>query len=273
MANENEGFLSLKEFLKFSKLALNSQLEFMHLLIDPWLEKNKEKAKSPNQKSQKDKEIKDLGRFISMYNRSISIVDALCERPDAIIRCEGEFIGVELSDVVIEQNEREKEGLLKKIHATVEELLLKQNPNWKGNYMIRYFPNIKLNTNKIINEVVCHIIGNKIDFRFVERVDCMSDTYDLIIQSPHAFFVGEMPFEAVNNCIVKKEEQIKEYDHEIRMSKHWLLLVCGGMNKSSSYSELSKNIIETEFKSSFDKIFFLDYMMGKVIELNTKEIF
>ncbi|MDH4474575.1 MAG: hypothetical protein QE487_18370 [Fluviicola sp.] len=136
----------LMAFLKTRTNEINSEKDFIHSKIDSWLAQVENGLCSSNEKKQKRKELIDLGKFILCFNKDIEIIDALCESPDFFISLNGKQIGIELADVVIRQNEKEKEGSLKKIFTHVETELQKEPSKYNGLYKISFTEKLLFNS-------------------------------------------------------------------------------------------------------------------------------
>ena len=112
--------IELKASIDKRMKEMNNEKSFIHSKIDFWLAKIEADLKSSNEISQKKKELIDLGKFIYCFNQDVSIIDALCESPDFLISQDNNNIGIELTDLVIRENEKEKEGLLTTFPSTKE---------------------------------------------------------------------------------------------------------------------------------------------------------
>src|ERR1035437_2528995 len=113
-----DGFLKEMIELKEMKKLVFEKIQF-------WLDEIEKLKLSRTNKKQKVKEIIDLGNFIQSYNKEI-IITAIGESPDFFIQEGKTKIGIELSDLVIRNSEKEKEGILKQIFSDIETELEKE---------------------------------------------------------------------------------------------------------------------------------------------------
>lgn len=134
-------------FLKTRTNEIKSEKEFINSKIDSWFKQIDNTLSSSNEKKQKRKELIDLGKFIHCFNKEIEIINALCESPDFLISLDQKQIGIELADVVIRQNEKQKEGILKKIFKNVENELVKESNKYNGIYKVSFPEKQQINSN------------------------------------------------------------------------------------------------------------------------------
>jgi hypothetical protein len=151
----------LKAFLEKTKKDMDSHKSYVNALIDPWISKLEALNLSSKIIDQKKKELIDLGSFIQVYNSEIRILDALCERPDFIVELDGEIIGIELTDVIVNLEAKKKEGTYKKLFDGIEKKLSQLGNHYKGIYRITFNSNafkLDQNSRQIIEEDIIQAV-------------------------------------------------------------------------------------------------------------------
>lgn len=128
--------------------------------INLMVKKTELELNSSNEINQKKKELIDLGKFISCYDKEINIVDTLIEAPDFLIVYKNKTIGIELTDLVLNESEKRKEGLLRKLFNQVEIELRKVPGDLNGIYAIDFISDISFSpgNKKAVKEEIMDLI-------------------------------------------------------------------------------------------------------------------
>ncbi len=269
----------IKRFFKTNKVGnetkdlirdLEKDKSSISCLIEPWLDKNENSNDSQKNKKKKHKEIIDIGNFINSYDTSLKIENPLDESPDVILSKGKSNIGVELMDLIILENEKQKEGDLKKILNRIEvELNNKREQNLNGLYEVGLYNekvSLKNDIKKAIREEIINSIHNKeqvTEYVNITKV-CPHSSINLYISSP--IHSGSLKRETVEKKIEKKEGKLSSYSNK-GLEQIWLVLVLNSSQNSSSYSFFESNISTIPYKSNFDRIFIFDFFERKTIEL------
>jgi hypothetical protein len=259
-----------KEYLQTRKAEMQSERSFILSKIDDWLFNLESIYKSKSEIKQKRKEIIDFGKFIYCFNQDIKIVNAFCESPDILISLDEKLIGVELTDLVIRNNEKEKEGLLQKLFTQIEEELEAESDKYNGIYSVEFIDSIDLNSKnqKLIKKEIKEIIQGEISFgNLVTRIHKSFNT-NIHLYDSEASVVGPLTRDIVEERILRKEKNLFRYSSK-NYNEIWLLLVMGGVEASDNYSFIDENVTSTPFKTSYTKIFLLNFFDSEIIELQT----
>ncbi len=262
-----------KSFIKKQTEEINSEREFIRSKIDVWLERIRSELNSTNEIKQKTKELIDLGKFISCFDRKIEISDALCESPDFIVSIGNKKIGIELADIVIRQDEKQREGLLKKIFSQLE-IELKKEPNkYNGIYRVDFVEKIKFDSNDqaTIRTELLDLIKNSRDSGTIVKDVRKSPHTGVSIYHSKASIVGSLGRTVIDKTIKKKELKIPKYSSE-RFDEIWLLTVAGGAQASDDYSFIEDSVLRVPFDTSFNRIFLLNFFASEIFELLTNNI-
>lgn len=267
--NDSDLTDKLKSQVKILKKEKNVVLK----KIQPWLDKVNDSDLSFNEREQKKKEIIDLGNFLYYYNKKIKIINPLIESPDAIIKKGCKKIGIELKDLIIRVNEKEKESIFKKLFSEIEEELKNDIQKYKGNYRVEFIErnfSLKNEIKKLLKKEINSLIKGE-----PTKKELVKDIYkfpykSINIQKGEATIVGNLKIETVIEKIYSKEKNINRYKKNYKLSELWLLLVIGGIKKSSDYSYFDQEIFEYTFKTEFNKVFIYDFFKRKVTELKTQ---
>ena len=237
--------------------------------INPWLDILEKSSYSQIEKKQKRKEIIDIGNFIYYFDSSIEIENALSESPDFIVKQNELNIGVELKDLVIRQNEKEKEGILKSLFEQIKTELKNEEKSLCGLYRIELIDeNLSLkkkDKEALKKEIIALIKGQEIEQKYVKAIK-KRPMSEISIYKGETTIVGNLERTVVEEKIKTKENKLKSYSNE-NLDEIWLLLVIGGVEKSSDYSFFDSDIKEKPFKSNFDRIFIYDFFHREITEL------
>ena len=237
--------------------------------IQPWLDSVKQSDSSKIEKKQKTKEIIDIGNFLHFYDKEIKIIDALTESPDFIVSKNKIMIGIELKDLIIRTAEKEKEGVFKTLFEQIKIELENNIEKYKGHYRIEFLSeNFTLKSkdkNQIKKEIISTINGESQDKKYIKKV--IKKPYSGIsLYKGEATVVGALKRNVVEREIKSKERKFDNYKSE-KLQEIWLLLVIGGVEKSSDYSFIEESITSEPFESNFHRIFLYDFYERKVNEL------
>lgn len=240
--------------------------------IQPWLDSVKEGKFSKNEKKQKTKEIIDIGNFLYYLDPNIKIIDALTESPDCIARKDTSTIGIELKDLVILDDEKEKEGIFKSLFKEIESELGVDEEKYKGQYRVEFikdsFSLKAKDRRQIKKEIISSIKGNNISLKYIEQI--IQKPYSKIsVYKGETTIVGHLKRGTVEEKINIKDAKFDNYN-SAKFDEIWLLLVIGGVEKSSDYSFFEESIISEPFNSNFDKIFIYDFYARKITKLKVE---
>jgi len=237
--------------------------------INPWLDILEKSSYSKIEKKQKRKEIIDIGNFIHYFDSRIEIENALSESTDFIVKQKELNIGVELKDLVIRQNEKEKEGILKSLFEQIKTELKSEEKSLCGLYRIELIDeNLSLkkkHKEALKKEIIALIKGQQIEQKYVKAIK-KRPMSEISIYKGETTIIGNLERTVVEEKIKTKENKLKSYSNE-NLDEIWLLLIIGGVEKSSDYSFFDSNIIEKPFKSNFDRIFIYDFFHREITEL------
>ena len=237
--------------------------------INPWLGILEKSSYSKIEKKQKRKEIIDFGNFIHYFDSNIEIENALSESPDFIVKQNELNIGVELKDLVIRQNEKEKEGILKSLFEQIKSELKSEEKSLCGLYRIELIDeNLSLRKKykeAFKKEIIALIKGQQIEQKYVKAIQ-KSPMSKISIYKGETTIVGNLERTVVEEKIKTKENKLKSYSNK-NLDEIWLLLVIGGVEKSSDYSFFNSKILEKPFVSNFDRIFIYNFFHREINEL------
>lgn len=270
----------IKDFFKSNKdgnetqdsiLKLKKDKSFISSLIQPWLDILEESNLSIIDKSQKRKEIIEIGHFIHSFDSSLKIENPLDESPDIILSKGKSTIGVELKDLVILDNEKEKEGIFNKLFKQIETKLKSEKQKISGLYEIEVLnENLPLkNKDKkaIKNEIVALIKGQIINQQYIKNITKIDSNSEISLYKSESLTSTLLTQDIIEDKISSKERLLNSYSTQA-LDEIWLLLVIAGATKSSYNSlENSLQITKTAIKSNFSRIFIYNFFERKTIEL------
>lgn len=262
--NEFEKFISKRTFEITKEINFKKAI-FTHL--KPHLLS----LKSSNNIRQKEKELNDLVKFIYYMGKSIEIIDVTTECPDFIIKVDGELVGIELTDVILNDKEKQKEGLLQKIFTQIELELQHDEESYRGIYRVDFRENITFNLEEqrqIKQEIKDFIQGKIYQYSLIESVEKIVNS-NLHIYHSEPFTAGNLKRVNVEKAINKKEKKLLNY-RKNELSCIYLLLRLGGLSASDSYCFVEEDIINIPFPTNFQKIYLLDMYKSKIWELKTQ---
>ena len=237
--------------------------------IQPWLEKLTNSHLSDIEKRQKEKEIIDVGHFLYYLDKNIDIQDAITEIPDFIVESNSSLIGIELKDFIIKYDEKEKEGNIKTIFKQIIKELKLNLKEYCGSYRVEFInEKFSLNRNSrenIKNEILSLIKGNPINNIFIKHIT--KQPYNgIALHIGETTIAGNIQMELVQEKIESKEKMVNKYKQG-KLKEIWLLLVIGGVEKSSNFCFFDSEITEKPFRSNFDRIFIYEFFDRKITEL------
>jgi hypothetical protein len=249
--------------------ALSKEKKIISEKINPWLERINSEGLSTNEKKQKTKEVIDLGHFLHFLNENIEIQEVFTESPDFILNSNDSLIGIELKDFIIREDEKEKEGLIKSVFKEIISEFEKDLKKYKGLYRVEFIEenfSLKRENRKIIKkEIIGLIKGVSLISKFIKRV--YKTPYNgLGFQKGETTIVGNINKDLVQKKIDSKEKLVETYRQK-EIAQIWLLLVIGGVEKSSDFCFFDSDITSEEFDSNFDRIFIYEFFDRKITEL------
>lgn len=223
---------------------------------------------SENERNQKNNELFQLERFISVYDKEITIIK-FQERPDFIVSKKGKLIGIELTELPINQENKRKEGTIRQTLTDVEKFLI-SDESLKGLYRIEFNEGVvikKKNKKNVSQEIIEIIRGNELNPQYVKLI-CKKPANEFSIYHSEAYMLNALKRENILKTIQDKEGRIKNYD-VVNLDEIWLLMVTSGLNKSDNYSydKEEEDVLKLPFETSYNKVFLLNLFEHKIIEL------
>lgn len=261
----------LKSLIVRRKEEIINEKSFIHSKIDIWVNKLESEISSDIIISQKKKELIDLGKFIFCFNHDIKILDGMFESPDFLVSLGDKNIGIELTDLVIRDSEKEKEGLIRNLFRQIEAELRNDSNKHNGIYRIDFIDNIsfKGNANQLKLEILNLIKENKTAGIQIKNIRKTPHT-GISIYHSEASVVGPLDRKTVEDRIKKKEQKIEHYLVD-SLNEIWLLLMTGGVQTSDDYSFIEEKVFNIPYESNFDRIFLLNFFESNILELKTSK--
>lgn len=217
-------------------------------------------------------EICHVGKFLVVLDKEINLLEkAKPPKPDFIIECAGEKIGLEVERVFnLEevQNIKSKQGLFEKAAHEFEN----SNPN--VNVMVNFWTiegfefegNDKKSLIAEINSFVFETVnGNKPVYpSFIEKADFMPHSQVNFNFNEGGYSSEDISDLTLNEAIQKKEAKFNQYKLNTGLDRQWLLLVSGiGLDSFNIENvELPK-----EIESQFEHIYLLEDFEARVTEI------
>ena len=252
-----------------SSLSLN---ERMKLKINKHLEGLED---NNNENNNKKLELCQIGKLLSTFFTDYEILE-LSERPDFLISNNIEDVGVEL-EMILDSNHKMKEGFYEGVCTKVcEEIAL--DDKFQNISLNLYFKpeinSIKVSKKNAIDKITMLVksflltgsLENNIYVREVFKYTNSKRTS--INPNFGAYSQRSITNNMVKEYIAKKEVKLECYVKN-SVPIQWLILVIGGLNKSSF--EYRKVISET-FETNFDKVFIYEDFNNQLYKLDTKRI-
>ncbi|MDR9457026.1 MAG: hypothetical protein RI572_06410 [Salegentibacter sp.] len=237
--------------------------------IEPWLKKLDANSYSLIERKQKKKEIEELGHFLYHFDKEIVIEEVFTESPDFIVKSYGNLIGIELKDFITNEFEKEKEGLLKLIFNSVIDNLENNLVKYKGNYRVEFIEenfSLKRKNRKLIEKEIISIIEGCNKTPGVVKSITKFPYNGIAIHKGETTIVGNINKELVQKKINSKGKLIPLYRKK-NLNQVWLVLIIGGVEKSSDFCLFDRAITTQEFESTFDRIFIYEFFDRKITEL------
>lgn len=235
--------------------------------------------------NKKEEERKVVKRFLNSYfEQNLKYEVENSDPPDFILSLENDRIGIELTEIFIDDKLKEKESILETIFAnTIEQLNQIDIP------ILLIFPlvneKIKLREKdkKIISMELADLIirnipeGNDVlmlsnHFYKDNFPNLTKIIYGLSIKrnyllDRHFISLGaywiQSAFESVKSAIEKKVQKLENYKEKV--STNWLLIYFTPLSQASAFH--LDDITIARFDSKFDKIFIFDMLSKKYQEL------
>lgn len=263
----------VQEYFKKTKPELNQYKEFVLGIVDPWLLHIEKEAYSKNEKKQKRKELFDVASFIHSYNPELTIINGLNEKPDMIIKNRDEVIGVELVDVYINKEAKQREGTLQNYFDSIEDELNTQTQNLNGIYRINFTREFQYRDKQLRDQLKPKIID-----AIVNNTDLSNAFIRSIDKSPHTrihlytgnpSMIGDLKRTTIEEIVETKTSKLNTYKSS-DYSQLWLLMVIGGVQASSDYDKIEPSVYEEQYKSGFDKLLLYNFFDRQFYDLPTK---
>ena len=269
----NRFFKSIRDYINNPNktiVRVQKDKEAVLSVAKPWLDKL-EKSNTIKDKNQKKKEIIDIGSFINSFDSRLVIEDPLDESPDVILSKNEKRIGVELMDLVVDLDEKEKEGIFKKLFSQIETELQNEKKLFNGLYEIEFIKdNLSLKRkakDNIKKEIIALIKEKKIEQFYIKQI-VKSPMSDISLYTSNDIVATNLKRETVLEKVKKKEILLANYSLK-NIDETWLLLVISGVQNSSNYSFIEQDVIKKPYQSNFDRIFIFNLFEGQTIQLKT----
>lgn len=219
-----------------------------------------------HENQQKILELCQVGKFLLSFNGEI-IINQLSEKPDFILKFGSTLIGCEHM-IIVDNEEKQKEGFYENIFSIVENQLRKDQilPNFLANCYISKKASYKINekedTIQIIKNVISQFVlsGILIENPFIRKISSMPHSQISLSPNHGAWIQKIISADKICQAIRKKEAKIEEYRKK-NADEIWLLMVIGSTG-ASSY-EWDQNI-KIDIETKFNKIFVLEDFDNKV---------
>lgn len=260
--------MNFSEYIENRSREIDSEKKFIHTKIDTWVNKLESSSLNKKEVKRKNHELIDIAKFISCFDKSINIIDALGECPDIIINCNNKIIGVELTDLISQTESKKKEGILLKIFNRIESELLKESNSYNGIYRVEFINENDIctkNEKKIRDEILQIIKGNLNSNSFISEVRPSYHT-NIHLYASLGSSVGPLKRETLQANIDKKDIKHNNYSNK-SLDEIWLLLVIGGVKQSDDYSVIEDDVLNVPYISKYKRIFILDFFKSSVFEL------
>jgi hypothetical protein len=235
------------------------------------------KSLNSKESNKKIEELVDLGKFIYYLNLKGGIerefeIEECIEKPDFIIKYQGEMIGLEITGLY-DDNIVAEINALKRIIGKCQNKLKNDRSDITGLFNIIVIPSklkgqLPHKENEII-EIICNYIISTYQNKEIDKPDFISDS----IQSPHSileltlgedYWLAELTPEAIANSILKKENKIDNYKSSNNLNKCWLLIVIDGASSVSSFNIKLETL--PIHLTPFDRIYIFDKLKRTIIK-------
>ncbi|MEK6477345.1 hypothetical protein WJR50_07420 [Catalinimonas sp. 4WD22] len=246
--------------------------EALHNILAPWFSLVEASELSDSDKKKTNDELFILAKFICEFKEPLRIIEGVRECPDFIVSSERKKIGIELSQIILDFEDKQRRGKIENIFKRTEELLNtnKYNAIYGGIYEIE-FTSIKIKRKdslKIVEELKLLFENHHpANLKFIKAVRKTSP-HDLItISYGEPWIVGEFDQEILDKAIAKKENKLKYYEDKT-IQEQWLLLFTSGIGKAGDFSFINDKTLSKNYNTSFHRIFLFDSMSGTIQKLN-----
>lgn len=237
----------------------NQKLEIKQI-INPFFDNLTQNRTKDNEK--KTSELIDLGKFLYKMNIGNEVKIIECgEKPDFVIKYQGELIGVEHTGMYDDKVVAEI-MTLKKILNKAQDQIKNDKKDITGLFNVIVVPS-KLNErldrdqNKL-TQLICSFVIDSYYKKETEKPDFIDD----LVYTPNPgfeltlgedYWLSELTTESIATVISKKEGKLNSYKLNRNLNKYWLLIVIGGASSASSF-RMSLDKLPTRL-TQFDKVY------------------
>lgn len=194
------------------------------------------------------------------------------EKPDFVIKYQGELIGVEHTGMYDDKVVAEI-MTLKKILNKAQDQIKNDKKDITGLFNVIVVPS-KLNErldrdqNKL-TQLICSFVIDSYYKKETEKPDFIDD----LVYTPNPgfeltlgedYWLSELTTESIATVISKKEGKLNSYKLNRNLNKYWLLIVIGGASSASSF-RMSLDKLPTRL-TQFDKVYIFENFKGTIIE-------
>lgn len=248
----------------------NQKLEIKQI-INPFFDNLTQNRTKDNEK--KTSELIDLGKFLYKMNIGNEVKIIECgEKPDFVIKYQGELIGVEHTGMYDDKVVAEI-MTLKKILNKAQDQIKNDKKDITGLFNVIVVPS-KLNErldrdqNKL-TQLICSFVIDSYYKKETEKPDFIDD----LVYTPNPgfeltlgedYWLSELTTESIATVISKKEGKLNSYKLNRNLNKYWLLIVIGGASSASSF-RMSLDKLPTRL-TQFDKVYIFENFKGTIIE-------
>lgn len=263
----------LQTYLKQKNEAMQAEKKAVMEIIQPWYQIAEENSISENERKQKQKELIDLGCFIHAFNNSIQITNGLREKPDFEVKLNGKKIGVELRDIIRDDEARRKEGTFDSFFRDIANELSGMSKDLNGIYHVKFskeLTNFNLKVKAELKAVIIDaIVNNEPPAAHLIRSIRKTPHSEVYLYTSEASMIGNLKRETIEVAVYEKSERLKAYDTQC-LDEVWLLMVLGGAKESANYNFMEQTIFDLPFETGFDRVFLFDFFRKEVFQLGVK---
>ena len=164
---------SLKSFFANRSKEIKEEKNEMLSIIGTHLENIDSSSLSEIDKQKNKKELIDLGKFIRLYDKGITISEAIRESPDFIIKRKNSEIGIELRDIYTDLEAKKTEGTVEKIFREIELELKDTSESISGVYKVHFKEEISFRSQqREIKDEIIGFIKSKIEpHSYIKSID------------------------------------------------------------------------------------------------------
>ena len=241
----------------------NLEKNFLEENIRPIFNLIEKSDLTDNDKKKNQNELLTLGKFIYRFNKKIAITEHLRECPDFIVTLDTKNIGIELTELVLNTNDKIKRGTVEKGFKNVEQRLSGIDGIFRVE--INDLEIHKKDLKEFENELENLMLGKKVNERFISDIQKTSPHKTLSFSYGKAWTTGQLEISNIITAIEKKNIKIEKYSNQTK--ENWLILTTTGIGSSGDFSHISDEIIKTEYNTKFDRLFFFPSFSSSPIEL------